>query len=71
MFENIYYVINSNLRNKFSQRFLLGFIMLKNIFKSITLLGFMDESFKNKGFFSLECDFKRYLSRGTIFFEDG
>lgn len=48
--------------------FLLGFIMFKNIFKSITLLGFMDESFKNKGFFSLECDFKRYLSRGTIFF---
>jgi len=25
MFENIYYVINSNLRNKFSQRFFTGF----------------------------------------------
>jgi len=25
MFENIYYVINSNLRNKFSQRFFIWF----------------------------------------------
>lgn len=48
--------------------FLLGFIMFTNIFKSITLLDFMAESFKNKGFFRLKCDFKRYLSRGTIFF---
>ncbi len=54
MFENIYYVINSNLRNKFSQRFLFGFITFTNVFKSITLLDFVDKTFKNKGKFRFE-----------------